>query len=798
MGPRPKREKGITFSLVHRDSHDPLYHDVDAPERVLVPVVSGNRNRRKDAQRLSELDSEAASRYAGSDDEQDLLDSDGELDDDLIARLGGVDFDDDEEEAFEPDFEIDGPDAHPDGDDDDLAAPRRHRDRAPVRRHVPGEAAKYGIFFDDRDYNYMQHLRPMVGGPGAVFIAAKGAEPTRVRGDGGFTLRDSAAPGSGGDRAALTRAEVERLNLPSDILPASYSAVEYAKTRGAFVPELGTYGKLGSVGGPRPDLSEDILEVLEALDDEEYLVDGDFEDDFFAKADAKPTAEDRARQRAEAKASRAATGPGAMPDDDEIRRLMMADHVDEFGNPIHGEEEYYPGGDSDLDAHGSGGGYSDEDGSGSVNAGHDSRSDLGFSDEFDDDEFDDDEEYGDFDFDGGRHPARRSVRFADGDNDRYFDSRTVMTTTSASLARTESLRFLDDRFEQLLNEYDVGDIGELDEEDPTVMGHADMARYESILDEFLTAKRKAAADKGLVGLERLRGSALEAMATPGPASASAPAESPATGAQQQQQQQSAISPEAAAASAALLQQDVARYITKYAETVDESGNLPDEHEEVEVEPRQKEAEFDCESILSTYSNISNRPSVLSESRHQQRRMTSVESLGGGRSSSGFGLAPAPAPAIKIKIGRSGVPIGGFRNIQHFRAQARQESSQRKGGAAVAAAAVDQPPSSAAPVAAAIDSYPDDYAAEEGYDQEDGGDDYEDYYASYDTGPAVAARPRDETPEEKRARKKAIKEQRSVRRATKKATTTAFKTEKTRIETQAIRQRTAHNNAPVIL
>ena len=34
-----------------------------------------------------------------------------------------------------------------------------------------GEAAKYGIFFDDRDYDYTQHLRP-IGHEGGVYIEA--------------------------------------------------------------------------------------------------------------------------------------------------------------------------------------------------------------------------------------------------------------------------------------------------------------------------------------------------------------------------------------------------------------------------------------------------------------------------------------------------------------------------------------------------------------------------------------------------------------------------------------------------
>lgn len=35
-----------------------------------------------------------------------------------------------------------------------------------------GEAAKYGIFLDDRQYDYTQHLKPIGKMAGAVFITA--------------------------------------------------------------------------------------------------------------------------------------------------------------------------------------------------------------------------------------------------------------------------------------------------------------------------------------------------------------------------------------------------------------------------------------------------------------------------------------------------------------------------------------------------------------------------------------------------------------------------------------------------
>lgn len=38
-----------------------------------------------------------------------------------------------------------------------------------------GEAAKYGIYFDDREYDYTKHLKRIGTDPTAVFIPAAGA-----------------------------------------------------------------------------------------------------------------------------------------------------------------------------------------------------------------------------------------------------------------------------------------------------------------------------------------------------------------------------------------------------------------------------------------------------------------------------------------------------------------------------------------------------------------------------------------------------------------------------------------------
>jgi protein LTV1 len=43
-------------------------------------------------------------------------------------------------------------------------------------RENEGEAAEYGIFFDDTEYDYMQHLRNVGEAPDAILLEAPGSK----------------------------------------------------------------------------------------------------------------------------------------------------------------------------------------------------------------------------------------------------------------------------------------------------------------------------------------------------------------------------------------------------------------------------------------------------------------------------------------------------------------------------------------------------------------------------------------------------------------------------------------------
>ncbi|KAJ8084703.1 Protein ltv1 [Marasmius tenuissimus] len=118
-----------------------------------------------------------------------------------------------------------------------------------------GEAALYGVYYDDTDYDYMQHLRP-VGveeeGVESILIeapqTAKKNRDTQIK-TGGIALRD----------------------LPEEVLPSTSEIPRTYETQQA-IPE--------SISGFQPDMDPHLRQVLEALEDEAFVDDG-LEDDFF-------------------------------------------------------------------------------------------------------------------------------------------------------------------------------------------------------------------------------------------------------------------------------------------------------------------------------------------------------------------------------------------------------------------------------------------------------------------------------------------------------------------------------------
>ncbi|KAG6877320.1 hypothetical protein C0992_010267 [Termitomyces sp. T32_za158] len=128
-----------------------------------------------------------------------------------------------------------------------------------------GEASLYGIYYDDTEYDYMQHLR-------AVGVQEHGVESVLIE-----------APSSLKSLKVTKKAKgIEMRDLPEGVL-ASKSELPRTYESQQAIPE--------SIAGFQPDMDPHLRQVLEALDDDAF-VNEDLEDDFFADLVADGERED--------------------------------------------------------------------------------------------------------------------------------------------------------------------------------------------------------------------------------------------------------------------------------------------------------------------------------------------------------------------------------------------------------------------------------------------------------------------------------------------------------------------------
>lgn len=123
-------------------------------------------------------------------------------------------------------------------------------------RHNEGEAANYGVYFDDTEYDYMQHMRELGSGAGEAFFVE--APIAKEKGKGKLSLEDALKQVSLQDGA--------RVQLDEEILPSkNLRRVTYQAQQ--EVPD--------ALAGFQPDMDPRLREVLEALEDEAYVDDDD-------------------------------------------------------------------------------------------------------------------------------------------------------------------------------------------------------------------------------------------------------------------------------------------------------------------------------------------------------------------------------------------------------------------------------------------------------------------------------------------------------------------------------------------
>lgn len=134
-------------------------------------------------------------------------------------------------------------------------------------RENEGEAANYGIYYDDTEYDYMQHMRDVGSGSGdAFFIEAKALK--NEKGKQKQSLEDALREASLEDKKAFT--------LDEEILPSkNLRKVTYQAQQD--IPD--------SLAGFQPDMDPRLREVLEALDDDAYV---DDDEDIFGQLAEDP------------------------------------------------------------------------------------------------------------------------------------------------------------------------------------------------------------------------------------------------------------------------------------------------------------------------------------------------------------------------------------------------------------------------------------------------------------------------------------------------------------------------------
>lgn len=135
-----------------------------------------------------------------------------------------------------------------------------------------GEAAQHGVFYDDTQYDYMQHMRDLGSGSGPVtWIEAQSVKDKQSKGKGKTKLEDALRGmdlGESQSEGGLSSASSRSL-LPEDVLGSEYvKRTTYQDQQD--IPD--------TIAGFQPDMDPRLREVLEALEDEAYV---DEEDDIF-------------------------------------------------------------------------------------------------------------------------------------------------------------------------------------------------------------------------------------------------------------------------------------------------------------------------------------------------------------------------------------------------------------------------------------------------------------------------------------------------------------------------------------
>ncbi|WVO17227.1 hypothetical protein L204_104919 [Cryptococcus depauperatus] len=135
-------------------------------------------------------------------------------------------------------------------------------DKSKIRANE-GEAALYGITYDDSAYDYMQHLKPVgrVGAESFLIAAPKGGSGV-------------AAGMKVGQKGKGKASAEDMIQLPDSVLPSKDEmSLQEARARTEAIPS--------ELQGFQPDMDPHLRQVLEALDDDAFVDDEEEEEGWF-------------------------------------------------------------------------------------------------------------------------------------------------------------------------------------------------------------------------------------------------------------------------------------------------------------------------------------------------------------------------------------------------------------------------------------------------------------------------------------------------------------------------------------
>jgi protein LTV1 len=142
-------------------------------------------------------------------------------------------------------------------------------------RKNEGEAAIHGVYYDDTEYDYMQHMRDLGSGGGEAYFVEAPAE--KKKGKQKMDLADALRNTSLQDRQSDAGLSMNsNVSSVSDVFGEDMAASEFVR-KNTYQDQQNIPD---AIAGFQPDMDPRLREVLEALEDDAYV---DDEDDIFGE-----------------------------------------------------------------------------------------------------------------------------------------------------------------------------------------------------------------------------------------------------------------------------------------------------------------------------------------------------------------------------------------------------------------------------------------------------------------------------------------------------------------------------------